>query len=293
MKISSSFPASLALVCSILCACDRGTPPAEADATTFEVLFDGTDLEGWKHSGNWTIEADGAVSRTGKGGGLVYAAKPIPDDFELRFEWKVAPGSNSGVYYRPTQYEYQVLDNAGHKDGGNPRTSAASLYFCMQPSRDATKPVGQWNTARILCKGTVVQHWLNEEKVVGFDYMDPAWDFHTNLLKKRGGDLNARGASLSLQDHGDAVWYRNILLRELGPNDAIDETPVKPETIPPAILAEEKVKLEGIIAKRAAQKEKAAAEAAAQSKQTGTTGQKPETSSGAKPKKMPRAKVKS
>ena len=55
----------------------------------------------------------------------------------------------------------QVLDNKVHGDGKNPRTSAASLYFCMAPSHDATKPVGQWNTGRIVCKGSVIQHWLN------------------------------------------------------------------------------------------------------------------------------------
>ena len=85
----------------------------------------------------------------------------------------------------------------------------------MQPSRDATKPVGEWNTGRIVCKGTVVQHWLNGEKVVGFDYTDPEWAFNVDLLKKRGGNLDARGAHLSLQDHGDPVRYRNIKVLRL------------------------------------------------------------------------------
>ncbi len=135
--------------------------------------------------------------RTGKGGSLVYPLKPIPDDFELRFEWKVAPGSNSGVYYRPTQYEFQILDNQKHADGKNPRTSAASLYFCMPPSHDATRPVGQWNTARVVCKGTVIQHWLNGEKVIDFDYTDPKYAEQVKLLKLRGGDLTARGEAES------------------------------------------------------------------------------------------------
>ena len=74
-------------------------------AGEFEVLFDGSSLEGWEHKGNWKIE-DGVLAREGKGGSLVYQAKKIPNDFELVFEWKVAEGSNSGVYYRPTQYEY-------------------------------------------------------------------------------------------------------------------------------------------------------------------------------------------
>src|SRR5262249_51630403 len=91
----------------------------------FELLFDGKGLDGWESKGNWKVQ-DGAIARAGKGGGLTYKTKKVPDNFELRFEWKVAKGSNSGVYYRPGQYEYQVLDNQHHADGKNPRTSAAS-----------------------------------------------------------------------------------------------------------------------------------------------------------------------
>ena len=215
----------------------------------FELLFSGRDFQGWKQSGNWVIE-DGAMSRAERGGSIVYEARNIPDDFELRFEWKVGEACNSGVYYRPTQYEYQILDNGKHADGKNPRSSAASLYFCMAPSRDATKPVGQWNTARIVCKGTVIQHWLNGEKVIGFDYADPKWADNVELLRKRGGDLAARGANLSLQDHGDPVWYRAIKLRTLGPDDQLDLSPVTPEPIPEDVLKEEREKLERIIKAR-------------------------------------------
>lgn len=223
--------------------------PSLAAEDGFETLFDGSGLEGWKQSGNWMIE-DGAMFRKDKGGGITYQAKPVPDDFELQFEWKVGKGSNSGVYYRPGQYEYQVLDNAGHNDGHNPRTSAASLYFCMQPSRDATRPVGEWNSARIVCKGTVIQHWLNGEKVVGFDYTDPKYAFNVGMLAKRGGDVAARGAFLSLQDHGDPVWYRNIRLRALGANDELDRSDVTPAEIPAEVLAAEKQKLDGIVKRR-------------------------------------------
>ncbi|MEZ5386692.1 MAG: DUF1080 domain-containing protein [Prosthecobacter sp.] len=231
-------------------------------AKGFELWFDGKTLAGWEHSGNWKVDESGVISREGKGGSLTYTAKKVPDDFELRFEWKVAAGSNSGVYYRPSQYEYQILDNSRHVDGKNPRTSAASLYFCMQPSHDATKPVGEWNTGRIICKGTVVQHWLNGEKVVDIDYADPKNAFHVDLLTKRGGDLTARGANLSLQDHGNPVWYRSIRLRPLKDEDQLDHTPVTPAIISPDILEAEAKKLEGIIKRR----EAAASEAAKTSK---------------------------
>ncbi len=228
---------------------------SDEEQAGFQSLFNGKDLSGWRHSGNWIVE-DGAITRTEKGGSLVYADAKVPDDFELRFDWKVARGSNSGVYYRPTQYEYQILDNAVHADGKNPRTSAASLYFCMQPSEDATRPVGQWNTARIVCQGTVVQHWLNDVKVIHFDYADPKWASHVDLLKERGGDLEARGANLSLQDHGDPVWFRNLRIRALEGDEAIDGMPVTPATIPEDVLAAEAAKLKGIVQRREAAKAK-------------------------------------
>lgn len=213
---------------------------AEEKAGGFELLFDGVSLEGWQQEGNWVIE-DGSISRKDKGGPLVWKVRPLPDDFELRFEWKVSERGNSGVYYRPGQYEYQILDNQKHSDGLNPRTSAASLYFCMAPSRDATRPVGEWNAARIVCQGTVIQHWLNGEKVIDFDYADPRWAANVALLTERGGDLKARGGFLSLQDHGDPVWYRSVKLRALTPDDDIGHATVEPAAIPEEALKREEV----------------------------------------------------
>ena len=230
---------------------ESSTTQADPSNSEFELLSKGNDLSGWKHQGNWKIR-DGVISREGSGGSLVCVDRTVPDDFELRFDWKVAEGSNSGVYYRPTQYEYQILDNQKHRDGTNPRTSAASLYFCVQPSRDATNPVGQWNEGRIVCKGSVIQHWLNGEKVVHIDYRDPKWEFHVNLLKQRGGNLEARGANLSLQDHGDPVWYRNIRLRTLRESDPIDLASVVPAEISKEVRAAEQKKLEGILQRRRA-----------------------------------------
>lgn len=236
------------------CADERPSSRSDSTAEGFTRLSQGDTLTNWKHNGNWEIKS-GVISRQGKGGSLIYIGQKIPDDFELRFEWKVSKGSNSGVYYRPTQYEYQILDNQVHPDGRNPRTSAASLYFCVQPSKDMTNPVGQWNTGRIVCKGTIIQHWLNGEKVIHVDYTKPKWSFHVDLLRQRGGNLDARGANLSLQDHGDPVWYRNICLKELNETDIIDMAEVTPAEIPENVLELEKKKLAGIIKRRAESKQ--------------------------------------
>jgi len=215
----------------------------------FQLLFDGHDLDGWQHGGNWKVEA-GAITRTGRGGSLVYQEKKVPDDFELRFEWKVGPGSNSGLYYRPTQYEYQILDNAKHRDGQNPRTSAASLYFCMAPAQDTTVQPERWNTGRVVGKGTVIQHWLNGQKVIDFDYADPRWRDNVEMLRQRGGQLEARGANLSLQDHGDPVWYRSIRLRAIPASEPLVSGNIKPQPLTPEQLEAERKKLQGIIQRR-------------------------------------------
>lgn len=222
---------------------------AEKDAG-FDLIFGGKDFEGWQQNGNWIIDEEGAMFRKEKGGGIAWKKYKVYDDFELRFEWKVGEKSNSGLYYRPTQYEYQILANQGHGNGKNPRTSAASLYFCMAPSHDATMPPGEWNTGKIVGKGTVIQHWLNGEKVISFDYTDPTYAKQVELLKIRGGDLTKRGAFLSLQDHGDPVWYRTIRIRELKEGDEIDPGFVTPAEIPESELAAERKKLEGILARR-------------------------------------------
>jgi hypothetical protein len=190
----------------------------------FVSLSDGKSFDGWKHAGNWVIE-DGAFYRKKQGGSLTYRAATVPDDFELRFEWKVSKGCNSGVYYRPAQYEYQILDNVHSPYGENPRQAAGSLFFCMAPSKDATKPCGEWNTGRVKCKGAVIEHWVNGERVLSFDYTDPKWAKQVELLRIRGASLDARGGRLWLQDHGQDVWFRSLRWREIPAHEKVTADP--------------------------------------------------------------------
>ncbi|MCB1209456.1 MAG: DUF1080 domain-containing protein [Verrucomicrobiales bacterium] len=201
-------------------------------------LFDGKSFDGWEQSGNWVVE-DGAFYRKARGGQLTYTVATVPDDFEIGFEWKVSAGCNSGLYYRPAQYEYQVLDNIGSPYGENPRQAAASLFFCMAPSKDATKPVGEWNEGRIMCKGTVIQHWLNGQKVIDFDYTDARWAKEIELLRIRGADLSARGGKLWLQDHGQDVWFRNLKWRAIPEGETLARADFTPMPVPMAALEKE------------------------------------------------------
>jgi hypothetical protein len=222
----------------------------------FVALSDGKSFTDWKHPGNWVIE-DGAFARVRPSGQLTYEKQLIPDDFELRFEWKASKGCNSGVYYRPGQVEYQVLDDENSPYGENPRQSAASLFFCMAPSKRVARPHGEWNTARILCQGSVIEHWLNEERVISFDYKDPKWSKEVELLGIRGGDLTKRGGKLLLQDHGQDVAFRNLRLRTIPASEKVIPDPnFQPMPVTGAALQKEQARVRGMLEKA---KQKAAA----------------------------------
>ena len=223
--------------------------PLHALEPGFEPIFDGKTLDGWQHGGNWSV-VNGEIACVKKGGSLVYEKAKVPDDFELRFDWKVAKGCNSGVYYRPTQYEYQLLDNANSPYGENPRQAAASLFFGMAPTKDVVKPHGEWNVGRIVCQGTVIQHWLNGEKVIDFDYNDPRWFHELEVLRIRGGDLTKRGANLSLQYHGADVWFKNLRWRTIPADEKLVSENLTPMPIPDGALRKEQERIHKMLANR-------------------------------------------
>ncbi len=225
----------------------------------FESLFDGKTLEGWKHNGNWEV-ANGEITRVKKGGPLTYTKAKVPDDFELRFDWKVAKGCNSGVYYRPGQYEYQLLDNANSSYGENPRSCAGALYFCMGPTKDVVKPFNEWNEGRIICKGTVIQHWLNGEKVVDFDYTDPRWAAEVKLVSYRGTDLSRRGGELWVQDHGAEVSVRNLRWRKIPADERLVSENLTPLPVSETALKKEQARIQELLNAKKKPKAEAAKE---------------------------------
>jgi hypothetical protein len=160
----------LLAACTTGTADDAGVVRGEAsvviapdeDAQPWRPLFDGRSLDGWHHHQQpgapiegWSVE-EGALVRTGPGGDIVTAAQY--GNFELEFEWQVTPGGNSGVFYRinpdvevtyVSAPEYQVLDDAVHRDGRSRLTSACSVYGLYPAPEGATRPVGEWNAGRI------------------------------------------------------------------------------------------------------------------------------------------------
>ena len=147
------------------------------------------------------------------------------EQFDFRFEWKVAKGANSGVKYFIIRergslgHEYQVLDDANHPDGAKgANRQTASFYDVLAPATDRLlKPVGEFNSSRILVKGNTVKHFLNGKVVL--TYKLGSDELKAAIARSKFKNLKVFGQRLPghilLQDHGDAVWYRNIRIRDL------------------------------------------------------------------------------
>ena len=229
------------------------------DEEGYIVIFDGTSLNGWRGYGKdhvparWSIE-DGCLkfagtgageSQSGDGGDIIFTKKF--KNFEMKFDWKISKGGNSGVFYLArevttkkedgtVQYEpiyisspeYQILDNANHPDaklGKDGNRQSASLYDMIPAVPQNQNPFEEWNTGSIMVyQGTVV-HAQNGENVLEYHLWTPkwtemlqaskfseeAWPLAFELLNNCGGEEHE--GYIGVQDHGDDVWYRNIRIK--------------------------------------------------------------------------------
>jgi hypothetical protein len=238
---------SLTLVTLIIVAPAQNKTPANQltkaeKAAGWRLLFDGKTFDGWRgfHSdkvpAGWVIE-DGCVKKIqaqgelGQAGGDLITADQF-DNFEFSIEWKLSKGANSGIKYLVSEslpptgrsgvsFEYQVLDDQNHpdaKEGIAGNRTAGSLYDLI-PASKAKKlnPIGEFNLTRIVVKGNHIEHWLNGMKVVEFERGGEILKKHiaeSKFKDTKGFGETAKGHIL-LQDHGDAVWYRSIKIREL------------------------------------------------------------------------------
>lgn len=230
---------STPLVVALAACAGNGAPPpvtVTANALTpaerqagWVLLFDGRSTGGWRGfretqvPSGWTV-VDGALTRTGPANDIITLQQY--GDFELALEWKVAPGGNSGVLYRVTEEaertyhtgpEMQVLDDAAHRDGLDRRTAAGACYGLYPAPAGVVRPAGEWNQARILVRGSQVEHWLNGQRMAQYELGGPDWSARVAASKFQEwpGYGRARRGHIALQDHGDLVAYRNIKLREL------------------------------------------------------------------------------
>ncbi len=223
-------------------AATTNNPAEKADMTQvedgFTPLFDGTDAsakanwKGYKKDalpGQWVAE-DSALKLQESGGGDIVTRQAY-GDFDLRLDWKISEGGNSGIFYRVveegdhTDYtfftgpELQVLDDAKHADArnGTDRLAGAlyGLYGVEGPS--PVKPAGEWNETRIVIKDNKVEHYLNGQKIVEATIGSDEWNekIANSKFKQWPRFAKADRGLIGLQDHGDVVWYRNIRIKPL------------------------------------------------------------------------------
>jgi hypothetical protein len=220
---------------------------AKEKAAGWRLLFNGKTFAGWRGLGydsvptaHWKIE-HGAIKKVPSGqiarmpdgqpatGGDLMTTDTF-QDFELAWQWKVVPGSNSGIKYNVSEefslakasnhaalgFEYQVLDDSLNEDNKLATHRAGALYDLL-PTNDKKKlrPVGEWNSSRLVFRGNHGEHWLNGAKVVDFDLHTARMDSALAKSKYRNiaGFADRRKGHIILQDHGEEVYYRDIKIR--------------------------------------------------------------------------------
>ncbi len=192
------------------------------------LLFDGKTTQGWRSykktdvGQQWQV-IDGVLTLTAGGGGDLVTDKDYAS-FELAFDWRISKLGNSGVMYHVSEEggdhpyltgpEYQLRDNA---HGEPPLQTAGSLLGLVAPSKDVTKPVGEFNHSVLKVDHNRVEHWLNGVKVA--EYTLGSEDFKTRIKGtkfEKWPDFAKHDTGLiALQDHGDGVAFRNIKIHVL------------------------------------------------------------------------------
>lgn len=214
---------ALGLLASLAAGDDKAGPKDNMPPEGFTALFNGKDLTGWqglielpkrlkmspeelvekqkaanaKVLPNWQVK-DGILYYDGKSNSL-QTAKDY-GNFELLIDWKLAKKGDSGLYLRGNP-QVQMWDNP---------IGSGGLYNNQKnpskPLKVADKPVGDWNTFRIIMKGDKATIYLNGELVVDNTPLENYWD--------KGKPLPAKGP-IELQHHGDPLWFKNIYIKEL------------------------------------------------------------------------------
>ena len=194
--------------------------------------FDGRSLDNWT-----TLDGKPITHGWEVLGGMVHLAKEKKraghiitrdeyGDFELSFEWKIAPGGNSGLKYRVRKYggktlgcEYQILDDDKYgKNRLRTKGGAGALYDLYEPNEaKQLRPAGEFNTARIVVQDDHIEHWLNGHLIVSATVGDEKWNQTVAESKFCDAKDFARNRTghIMLTDHRSEVWYRNIQFKLL------------------------------------------------------------------------------
>ena len=203
---------------------------AEA-AAGWTLLFDGKTLDAWRGyrretlpDAGWEIK-DGTLRTVAKVKGAELITRKTFKDFELTWEWRVAPGGNNGVKYFVTEqrpkspgHEYQMIDDTGYPGKLTPQQLTAAFYDVLPAAVEKPfRPAGEWNASRIVIRGMRVEHWLNGKNVLTYELGSAAVKagLETSKFKGEPGFGDKIAGHLMLTYHQDECWYRNLKIREM------------------------------------------------------------------------------
>ncbi len=183
----------------------------------FKSMFNGKDVSEWNTTGNWFANDRGELEikpREGETGwkrfdAYLYSKKKYRN-FVFDFEYKHPKGGNSGFFFRisdqkePVKKGYEVQINDVHgKDKKPGAHDAGGVIGTAAPTKQMAKPAGEWNRMIVTMKNDDLRVELNGEKVIDID------------LKKTSKKELADTGYISLQDHGQNLFFRNLRLKEL------------------------------------------------------------------------------
>jgi hypothetical protein len=208
--------------------------PAPGD---WVILFDGSSVAHWRGFqreefpfDGWSIDGDALKPRT-EGTVIDLITRRQYRHYELELEWRVAPLGNSGIFVHVTEAhpqvwhtgpEIQVLDDDGHPDGQDPKTSAGSIFDLIAPTDKTLQPAGQYNRARLVVRGPRIEQYLNGRKILDLDLeslefkrlvAESKFSKLPEFTRRYEGHIALQHASVSPLKA--PVWFRQIRIREL------------------------------------------------------------------------------
>lgn len=196
------------------------------------LLFDGKTSAGWRGDGKtgfpekgWVIE-NGELRKIARERGGDIITEATYSEFDLKWDWKIAPRGNNGVKYFVTKerkgvgHEYQMLDDQTEAEGkDNGVHSTASFYAVLAPWPNkpaALHPAGEWNSSRVYVHGDTVEHWLNGQKVL--EYQLGSQQVKDGVAKSKFRNVPHFGERVKghilLTDHNDEAVFRSIKIRD-------------------------------------------------------------------------------
>lgn len=187
---------------------------------SFEPLFNGKDLAGWKGETESYEVRDGVLACKKGKSGVLFTERAVKDCV-IRVVYKLSPGGNNGIaiHYPGTgtgsldgMCEIQLLDDTHPKYAKlDPRQANGSAYGLIAARKGHLKPIGEWNTMEITVRGHTLAVDVNGTRVMEGDVSM----VEKKMRKEPHPGLMRTEGHIGLCGHRDPVEFRSIEVRPL------------------------------------------------------------------------------